>query len=129
MNDRYENPIIVYKKKHISGLPEIGVAYGERCRYFVLSDLPKWRRLKNGQEIYPEVLEDMKKEESRNVMGGLFPRSSCALCEKNPTVIDRGVPLCEDHEREQERLWEKRPNILIPDPPEYDPTNPDHVLF
>lgn len=118
-------PEIIYSKKHVSGLPEIGVQYSGGVRYLVLPE--KYGKLKKGKTLTDREFEKLKNTQ----LTGAFNSDCCACCGNTDiSVIDRGVPLCAEHEDEQEKRFEKAPPRVQELPvDEYDTKNPYDILF
>lgn len=115
----FHKPTIVHVSNHISGLIEIGVGYGKTV-YFLITNKEK---ASEDDEISVDELNELI------IIQGdrKFSRIHCACCEKQEVVIDRGVPLCDDHDREQEKEIRKRPMYFADF--EYNKKDPLAIIF
>ena len=93
---------ILWKGKHVSGFVEIAVETEPGKIEFFLVD------------------KRMKKP--------VLDKNACYVCGGIVSFIDRGVPLCEDCERKQERLVEKRP-VLMEVERKWNEDDPLSVIF
>lgn len=104
MTKEFFAPTIVYQKKHVSGLWELGVALERTVHYFVLPGKTTKKELE---------MEDLEKLKTAPIIVRPMFGDDCACCGTEADVIDRGVPLCFFHNEEQIKLIKKRPKLFV----------------
>jgi len=98
---------VILWRRHVSGLPEVGIQTSEGIPFYILPETTKVMELYGCKEIDDKQLVFIRKQKEK--LKGTFGLDTCGVpgCNQEMNGTDRHIPLCEDHWDEQELIDEK----------------------
>lgn len=116
---KFENPTVVYITTHISGLKEVGIGLEYSVEFFLV----KSTAFSKGDTLTKDEYWKFKQRANQP-----YRSDSCYCCEAPAENVDRGVPLCNLHQAQQDHRNWNRPQYFSSEV-KYKEDDPLSIIF